>query len=307
MPAHLFTIFIPTYNRAKVLARALESVQQQTFRNFDVVIIDDGSTDDTEQLVSTWIQASGIPTTYVKQENQGRHVAHNTALHYLTGELMVLLDSDDLLEPDALDTLARQWHSIADKSRYAGVEGMAKHLDGEVEGDFFPRDPLDCSFREMRLRYRIRGDKRGAIRSDILKRFPYPVFAGERHIKPSIVFNLISREYIFRYINDIIEVKEHQPGGLSDNRFRLRMRNPKGFRECYRQEINLYDDNRQPKAILHNYINYIRYSLHAGLPLARLVKDVRSPWLTLFILPLGYAKYRSDRARLRKGDAGKNA
>lgn len=300
MPTPLFSIFIPTYNRAGVLPRALDSIQQQEFKDFNVVIIDDGSSDNTEQLVSTWIAQSGISTTYVKQTNQGKHAAHNAALPYLTGELTVLLDSDDLLLPQTLQILAEQWQKIPDKSQYAGVEGNVKHTDGHLEGDTFPTDPLDCSQRELRFKYHIRGDKRGATRTDILQRFPYPVFEGERHIKPSVIQYQIAREFIYRYINDIIQIKEHQVGGLSDNRFKLRMKNPKGFRECYRQEINLYSDNRNIKALKHNYINYIRYSLHAGFSLGAMTKDMRSPWLLILIYPLAWAKCQSDKLRLKK-------
>ncbi|MCP4284031.1 MAG: glycosyltransferase family 2 protein, partial [Gammaproteobacteria bacterium] len=112
MTSPLFSIFIPTYNRADTLPRALESVAAQQFRDFELIIVDDGSDDGTEKLLTRWKSGFNGKVRLFRQENQGKHVAYNLAVREAEGELLVLLDSDDVMLPQALSELAQCWHSI---------------------------------------------------------------------------------------------------------------------------------------------------------------------------------------------------
>lgn len=295
----LFTIFIPTYNRAHTLPRAFASIEAQTCRDFDVVIVDDGSTDNTPELVKEWTQRVGFPVRYVRQQNQGKHGAFNAALEHLDGELMVMLDSDDKLTKDALDIFRRHWLAIPESERdgFCGVEGLTAFFDGTVAGSRFPEDVLDSDYLEIRRRYQVSGDKKNAIRSDLLKRFPYPVFPGERHVRPSLLWKRLADNYRTRYVNEVVEYIEYQPGGLSSNRFCLRMRNPMGYRYYYMEEVQNPQRAQSFGEQVTNYGNYIRYSLHSGVGIGRQLADVPSPWLWLLGLPRGVIKYISDRLR----------
>ncbi|MCU0971097.1 MAG: glycosyltransferase family 2 protein [Gammaproteobacteria bacterium] len=192
-----FSIFIPTYNRAHLLPRALESIAAQTCRDFEVVIVDDGSTDGTAALVEAWQGRASFPIVYCRQENQGKHGAHNAALPLLRGELTVILDSDDLLVPDALERLARHWDAIPPDQRpaFSGIEGLSAFFDGRLNGSGLPQPVLDADYLSLRRRHRVRGDMKGCVRTDLLRRFPFPRFDGERHIRPSLLWNRIAREY----------------------------------------------------------------------------------------------------------------
>ena len=151
----VFTIFIPTYNRANLLPRAFSSIERQTFLNFEVLVIDDGSTDNTHEVVEEWRKRVNFPVDYHHQQNQGKPAAHNFALKFIHGFFTVILDSDDTLADNALELLLAHWNAIPDKQKlsYAGVEGLCALLkNGEVTGNHFPADVFDSDYLETRYR-----------------------------------------------------------------------------------------------------------------------------------------------------------
>lgn len=300
-----FSIFIPTYNRAHLLPRALESIAAQTCRDFEVVIVDDGSTDATAALVRDWQARAGFPIVYHRQENQGKHGAHNAALPLLRGELTVILDSDDLLVPDALERLGRHWDAIPpdERERFSGVEGLSAFLDGRLNGSGLPQAVLDADYLSLRRRHGVRGDMKGCVRTDLLRRFPFPRFEGERHIRPSLLWNRIGREYRTRFVNEVIQRVEFQPGGLSSNRLRLRTRNPRGFRHYYLEEARRPDTSAGLAERLATCADYVRYSLHAGIGLGQQARDLGNPWLWLAALPKGALAFLLDRLKLLRARA----
>jgi glycosyltransferase involved in cell wall biosynthesis len=298
----LFTIFIPTYNRAHTLPRALKSVDGQSFRDFEVLLIDDGSTDETKALIVEWQDRVGFPIVYHWQPNQGKHAAHNAALEHARGELTVILDSDDMLAPDALEKLRNHWQSIPEEERrsYAGVEGLCAHMgDGRIAGTRFPEDVMDSDYIEIRKKLGITGDKKNAVRTDLLRRYPFPRFEGERHIRPSLLWKRLSQEYRFRYVNEVIQLVEYQQEGLSANRFHLRMANPRGFSYYFREEVNVHGRRDGFRRRLRNCSRYVRYSLHAGNGLGKQMKEIDDTVLWVLSLPKGITGWMLDRIRLR--------
>ena len=297
----VFSIFIPTYNRAHTLPRAFESIESQSFRSFEVVIVDDGSTDGTADLVEKWRSEVTFPVYYYRQENQGKHAAFNTALPHLHGELTIVLDSDDKLADEALTIFYRYWQSIdkAERKAFAGVEGLTAFFDGRIAGHRFPKDTFDSDYIHLHRHYRIRGDKKNAIRTDILRRFPYPQFPGERHVRPSLLWERISKEFKFRYFNEVVQLIEYQEGGLSDNRFRLRVSNPQGFRYYYLEHIRTLGLGDRFGRRLDSYVKYIRFSLLSGIGLRQQLREVDSIVLWLLSLPYGTVKWLRDRIKIR--------
>jgi glycosyltransferase involved in cell wall biosynthesis len=298
----LFTIFIPTYNRAHLLPRALASIEAQTYRGFDVVIIDDGSSDGTQELITEWRARTNFSVFYQWQPNQGKHAAHNAALPHLRGQLTVIFDSDDLLVGGALAQLKSHWEAIsaAQREHYSGVEGLVSYFDGTLEGTRFPGDVFDSDYIEIRRKYHVQGDKRGCVRSDILRAFPFPQFPGERHVRPSLLWKRIAHQYKTRFINSVIMQVERQPGGLSSNRFRLRTRNPQGFRFYYLEEVNVHGRRDRWQRQWDSCSNYVRYSWHSGLGLAPQARDMQRKWLWLAALPAGTLRFLGDRLRMRR-------
>jgi glycosyltransferase involved in cell wall biosynthesis len=302
-PKYLFTVFIPTFNRAYVLPRTLASIEAQTLRDFEVLIVDDGSTDGTWELVREWAERVPFEVRYHYQPNGGKHVAHNTMLGLARGEFVVLLDSDDVLLPAALERFKYHWEQIPPSQRacFAGVEGLVERMDGQgICGRRFPQAVLDSEHIDVRIRQRVKGEKRNAIRAEVLRRFPYPVFPGERHIRPSLLWDRLAEAgYRFRFFNEAVQALEHQPDGLSANRFPLRMANPRGLRLCMLEEIRLHGPLLSLRQRWRLGVKYVRYSLHAGYGYPRQYRDIGAKGLWLGSLLPGTVSWLADRVRMK--------
>ncbi|MFY9839270.1 MAG: glycosyltransferase family A protein, partial [Xanthobacteraceae bacterium] len=142
----LFTIFTPTYNRAHTIRRVFDSLCAQTLRDFEWLVIDDGSTDNTSELIALWEKTADFPVRYLKQKHAGKHIAHNRALVEAKGQFFGIVDSDDALVPDALERLARLWNSIPEGERhlFCSVGARCRSQTGKIIGHRFPSDPFDA-------------------------------------------------------------------------------------------------------------------------------------------------------------------
>ena len=299
-PDVMFTVFIPTFNRAYTLDRALQSVAEQTFRDFEVVIVDDGSTDNTSQLIERWQKKGEFPIRYHWQENQGKHVSHNTAVNLSRGYFFVLLDSDDMLHPQALERLKYHWENIPDskKKHFAGVEGLCVYSDSSIKVDRFPEDVMDSDYLQKTKKYNIRSEKRNAIRTDVLRRFPYPCFEGERHVRDDLIWKRMARHFKFRYVNEVIQIMEHQADGLTANIFAMRMRNPRGFRYYFLEEINDYASLTGTYLRFKYHSKFVRYSLHCKVGFRQQYAEVNSKFLWFFSVPRGIIGWIEDKIRM---------
>jgi len=229
------TVFTPTYNRAYTLPVLYESLCRQTVPGFEWLIVDDGSTDDTPQLVTSFIAEGKLDIRYVRTENGGKHRAINRGVALARGELFFIADSDDALPDDALRRTLRCWSGIGDKSRFAGVAGLKYTFDGRraarLTSEFAV---LDCSAMEFRFKYRNVGDVAEVYRTEVLRRFPFPEIEGETFVPEAVVWFRIAGRYILRYFNEPIYRCEYLPDGYSRN-FRANLaRNPRGFAIHYR-------------------------------------------------------------------------
>lgn len=297
-----FTIFIPTYNRAYILPKALASIENQSFRDFEVLILDDGSTDNTREVVQEWSTRTGIPVRYYWHENCGTQRTWNRGAQLAQGKFFVYLDSDNMLTPNCLERILYHWNSIPLEQRheFAGVEGICAYPDGRLEGSKFPADVVDATYIEMRRGWRVSGDKYGAILTDILRRFPYPEIEGEKHVRPSTVMKRIARTGLkYRYVNDLLQIIDRQADGKTANRFRLRMRHPKGFRLYYQEDINLHGESQPLRKQLRSASEYVRYSLHAGVGFRQQMRDLDRKLLWMAGLPRGVLRWLADRVRMR--------
>jgi glycosyltransferase involved in cell wall biosynthesis len=295
------TIFIPTYNRADTLDRALESVERQTDRDLEAVMVDDGSTDETPALVQRWIARNPFPIRYVRQPNQGKHVAHNTALDHATGELFMTLDSDDSLLPDAVEKIRRHWQAIPDEERagFAGVAGMCLNEDGTLSGEPYPEPVIDSDHLEIFTRCRMNGERREALRVDVLREYPYPRFDGERFVRPTLILRRMAHRYRIRFTNEVLQVNRHAARGITNRIFEFRTRNPRGLRLCFLEEINLHDRYKPWRKLFQHHVRYVRYSLHSGVGLLRQAREVKHRGTWLVAVPEGLFSWVADRYRLR--------
>lgn len=202
----LFTVFTPTYNRANVLHRVYESLCAQTFRNFEWLIVDDGSTDNTYELVKSWQNSpkTWFPIRYIRQEHGHKKTAFNRGVKEARGELFLPLDSDDRCVPHALERFAYHWFNIPEKerSKFAGVTALCVDEKGNIIGTPFPcKHWMDSDNLEIKYRYKVKGDKWGFIRTDILRQFPFPEHIPG-HVPESVVWSQIARLYKTRFVNE---------------------------------------------------------------------------------------------------------
>ena len=294
-----FTIFIPTYNRAYCLGRALQSVADSTFKDLEVVLIDDGSTDETRELVAEWQRQGLFELRYFSQENAGKAAAHNRAVAAARGFLFLTLDSDDSLIPDALERVLVQWQAIppGERQGFAGVGGLLLEEDGSVSGNRYARDVIDSDFLAIRRFGPLRGDKREAIRTEVLRQYPYPMIPGEKHVRPDLILRRMAHRYRTRFVNIPLVVGRREPDGLSHNRRRLRERNPKGLHLAFLEEITLHDAYTDRPQLRRLHARYVRFALHSGIGLRRQYREVKHRWLWVTALPAGIGSWLGDRLR----------
>lgn len=223
------TILTPAYNRASLLPRLFDSLLRQTNKDFEWIVVDDGSTDDTREVVANLKEKCGgaFPMGYVYKANGGKHMAINIGAERARGELLFIADSDDLLTDDALETVANSWHDISDDKSFAGIAGLDIAMDTrEVIGSGLPQEHIDCNAIDIRYRHHVTGDMKEVFRTEVLREFPFPEFAGERFCPEQLVWFRMARRYRLRYINKPIYIADYQPDGITAGITRARMRNP---------------------------------------------------------------------------------
>jgi glycosyltransferase involved in cell wall biosynthesis len=205
MTSYRFTVLTPTYNRASTLPRVYAGLKAQTFRDFEWLIVDDGSSDGTGDLVRGWQAEAPFEIRYFCQENAGKHVAMNMGVREASGELFVSLDSDDAALPHALERFDKHWRDIEaspEAGRFSAVTGLAQHPDGTLIGTRFPQDVFDSDSVESRLRYKVKGDKWGFQATEIMREHPFPKAPDGSFVPEGIIWYEIARNYKTRYVNE---------------------------------------------------------------------------------------------------------
>ena len=277
------TIFTPAYNRAHTLVRTYESLCRQSNKDFCWLIIDDGSTDNTRELVEGWIRDNRISIQYVFQQNQGMHGAHNTAYRYINTDLNTCIDSDDWMPDNAVERIISFWNENGSEN-YAGLVGLDMREDGQVIGTKFDKPYVnlthyyDCGGK---------GDKKIVYRTDIIKRYPeYPVFEGEKYVSLASKYFMIDQDYDLLSLNEPLVVVEYQQDGSSLNMWKQYWNNPKGF--IYDRKLVL---STKPKLLKR-----LRYCIHfvSSKLIAKqydIIQDSPCKLSTVLMLPLGFVFY----------------
>lgn len=299
MPAGpVFTVFTPTFNRAQLLARVYDDLREQTFKDFEWLIVDDGSTDGTGQLVASWTSSAPFPVRYLVQENSGKHVALNRGVREAHGEYILIVDSDDRSLPRTLEVFLRAWQAIPEEERdlYSTVVALCGRPDGTLIGRPFPAAVVDGRNIAEQLQYLDSGERCGALRTAVLKQFPLPEVPGERFIAEGIVWNRIAVRYRARFVNEVLQIKDFQPGGLTDTALRLRIQNPQGAMLFYAEAAAVGPGFRR---VMRAVVNYVRFGLHGGQTAATLVRSSPKRVLALVALLPAYAVVWRDRRQMR--------
>jgi glycosyltransferase involved in cell wall biosynthesis len=225
------TVFTPTYNRAHLLLRLYRSLCAQTSQDFCWLVVDDGSSDGTEALVRAWMKEGVIQIRYAFKPNGGMHTAHNLAYDLIDTELNVCIDSDDLMPTCAVERILARWRTASCDSTLAGLLGLDEALGGGLVGTAFPQDGMIATLPQVYDTYKVRGDKKVVLRTDIVRALPrYPEFAGERLVPLGSLYTQVGWFRPFLCINEVWAIVEYQPDGSSATVVKQYFRSPRGFR-----------------------------------------------------------------------------
>lgn len=204
-----FTVFTPTYNRAHTLHRVFDSLCAQTFRDFEWLVVDDGSTDNTPELIATWMKTANFHIRYLRQANSGRHIADRVAIQEARGAMLAGIDSDDALVPNALERIWRRWHEIpeAERPHFSGLFGHCRDQHGKLTGRMFPTSPFDTNYREFVFTYdRFGAQKYAAGRIDVARQYLPPRILGTNRIPEGLTGLQIARFYKIRCVNEVFYI-----------------------------------------------------------------------------------------------------
>jgi glycosyltransferase involved in cell wall biosynthesis len=298
---HKFTVFTPTYNLAHTLPRLYESLQAQSYRDFEWLIIDDESTDDTEAVVGPWVTGSDFRIRYIRQTNVGKHISANRASDLAEGELLGTVDADDWYAPNALERFLHHWESIPERRRgdFVGVVALCADQSGEVIGSRFPEPVMDSDFFEMQFTHGVSGDKAGVGRTDVNRQFKFPELERGGWVQEAVVYNRMARHYKARFVNEILMFKEYQATGMSASAGIARAKSPESARLYYRELIDRRSSLSR-KLVWRHHANLARYGFHAGGGLLGSRQGAASTawWAAGF--PVGAALYFRDRLIMRR-------
>ncbi|MEL0650341.1 glycosyltransferase family 2 protein [Algibacter sp. TI.3.09] len=280
------TIFTPTFNRAYCLEACYHSLVRQTNQNFTWLIIDDGSSDNTKDLVNLWIKENKINIQYTYQKNQGMHGAHNTAYRLIDTELNVCIDSDDFMPDNAIENILNLWNKYGN-DRYAGMIGLDIDRKGDVIGTSFPDNLKECKYYQLKSKYNVVGDKKFVYRTEIIKKYPeYPIFKGERFVPLGYKYMLIDQDYYMLCFNEVFCDVEYMVDGSSLNIFNQYKKHPKGFAH-ERKERMVYSYTFSER--LRNAIHYVSCSIMTKN--WRFLYESPKKILTFFAIPFGIVLY----------------
>lgn len=278
------TVFTPTYNRAHSLHLCYESLVKQKNKNFIWLIVDDGSTDNTGQLVKQWMQEQrGFEIRYIYKVNGGMHTAHNVAYDNIDTELNMCIDSDDYVADDAIDKILSFWNENGN-DKYAGIIGLDGTFDNQVIGKKFDESLKVTTLIDYYASGGA-GDKKLVYRTDIIKKYPpYPEFEGEKYVGLAYKYMLCDQDYKLLVLNEILCNVEYQEDGSSMNMYRQYLKNPRGF-AFYRKAAMMYQPQLRRRFI--ECIHYVSSSIL--IPNRKFLEESPKKLMTIFAIPFGIA------------------
>lgn len=254
----MITVFTPVYNRAYIIEKLYESLTRQTCKDFEWIIVDDGSTDELQSLIEKWEKEEqrGFPIIYRYQENGGKHKACNHAVREAQGEAFFFVDSDDILSDDAIEKVSLWWKEIADDDGFAGVSGLKAYLDNSrtICGNILEGKYIDVSNLE-REEYGIQLDLAEVYKTKYLRKYPFPEFDGENFLTEAVVWDKMAYDGLIKRVHqEVIYYCEYLEDGLTVNSEQKFRNNPKGW-GIYLSQSNLYHEWTE----LERFENYFYY------------------------------------------------
>ena len=294
---YLVTIFTPTYNRAELLKRLYESLKEQSDKDFEWIIVDDGSKDNTEEVVQGFIKEKSIPIKYLKKENEGKHIAINVGCDMAEGELFFIVDSDDYIPKEAIEEVKRDWKKYRNNTGIAGLVYLKAWKNGNLMGRKFEKDEFISNHVKEYNKGGVWGEKLKILRTEIFRKNKFPKYENEKYVGEHVLWIQVSRKYDLVYINKVLYIAEYLEDGLTMAGRKLRIENPlggiKGAQVLMQKDMCL-------KLRIKNNLLYSAYSFFAEKSIKEIYKGAVEKSLLTLELPFGYVLYRYWKKKIEK-------
>ena len=298
-----FTVFTPTYNRAHTLSRVYSSLLKQTFKDFIWLIVDDGSTDNTYELVKSWLDKKELEIDYKYKINGGKHTAMAMAFNVAHTKYLIGIDSDDELEPDAIETFKKYWEDIVNdgiEEQFAEVSGLTYNSAGKLVGDFFfPHgvDFIDSNWHEMVLKNHNNNEHIVCWSLEKLRecvQIPEDSWLnGKVNMLGEFVFwARIGRKYKTRYINRYLRIYHYDAG---ESLLRISDKSKGHYNNLYSNHFFLNENLDHfflyPKYFINLILKYIISGIEVDFSPRYIFKNIKSKAFRFFYLilfPVGF-------------------
>lgn len=276
------TVFTPAYNRGYSIHLCYESLCRQTCKDFVWLVVDDGSTDNTAELIKKWQKIdSGFEIKYVYKKNGGMHTAHNCAYENIETPLNVCIDSDDYMTDNAVEKIVTFWAENGSE-KYGGIIALDMLENGKIIGSKLDGDRKSTTLSGFYKRGGS-GDKKLIYRTDVMKKYPpYPEFEGEKYVSLAYKYSLADRDYEMLIMNEPVCVVEYMADGSSTNMYRQYLKNPKGFAFIRKNDMI---DNPDIKDVFRSCVHYVSSSIISKNK--KFISESPKKFLTVLAVPFG--------------------
>lgn len=284
-------VFTPVYNRKNLIGNLYQSLLSQTYKNFEWIIVDDGSTDDIDEIIKSYQNEDRILIRFIKQENGGKHRAINNGVLHAKGELFYIVDSDDYLTKDSIERIVFHYQYIKNNDKFAGVCGMKCFPDGSRIGKEVTWKILKDSWINYWIIKNIKGDVAFVFKTSVLRNYLFDDIPGEKFCAESLVLNRIGKNYLMLFFNEKIYIAEYLSDGLSVSSIKNRMNSPNYAMRIYSEMASL-DIPYLKKIKAH--INYWRFAPCSKLKMKNKIKQIGISSYIIF-MPIGYLFHMKDK------------
>lgn len=288
------TVLTPTYNRQESIKNLWESLRIQTKKDFEWLVIDDGSTDNTKALIKQLQAVSDFPIRYIYKDNGGKHTALNVGIREIKSELTFIVDSDDTLSLDAIETISRYHRRYGGDSRLCGYTFLRRFPNGKINGKSFEPNEMIANYIDARINTNdTMADKAEVFFTRCLKEFPFPEYPNEKFLGEDIVWIRMARKYDMVHINKAIYVGNYMVDGLTKNRRKHNIESPIG---CMHRAEEFMKNDIALKYRIKGALQYVIYGKFANYKLGNMLKTSKKFLVLIVFLPgvFLYSKWKRD-------------
>lgn len=279
------TVLTPTFNREKKLQVLWNSLQRQTAKDFEWLVVDDGSTDNTENLIKQIQEKSNFSVRYISKNNGGKHTALNVGIQNISSELTFIVDSDDYLTDDAVESILKIHRKYEAQNNICGYAFLRAFPNGKINGKKFDIDEKIGSYIQVRINGNDTGaDKAEVFKTQCLKEFPFPEYSNEKFLGEDIVWIRMARKYEMVHINKAIYVGNYLEDGLTNNRRKHNIASPIG---CMHRAEEFMESDLNFKYRIKGGLQYIIYGKFAEIKIQDLIHNSRHKILAAISVPCG--------------------